>query len=222
MIEAIIFDFDMTLVNFLDVGNKAIEDLRNKHGLFIGMTEKEIWGTPHIPLMKNVAEMNQNKYSWEEISEWNKNSMHHYYKECNINDLDELIEIKEKGIYFGIVSNNSKEVINEVLNKNGNDKLKFGDIFGNEDFKNYHSKSEIIQLIVEKYDFNKNKVMYVGDSEGDVIAAKEAGVISVAVVSGLHTYDELKNAGSKIIIENLRDIAKHIDSPKDYCAEHHN
>lgn len=211
MIEAVIFDFDMTLVNSLEVGNKAIEDLKHKYGLSLDIPLKETWSMAHITFMKKVAELNQCRYSWEKISEWNKSSMREYYKECRINDLDVLIEIKRKVPYFYIVSNNSREIITEVLSLNGNDKLKFEDVFGNEDFKNPDSKSEMINLIVNKYGFDKREVMYVDDSVKGVIAAKEAGIVPVAVVSGLHSYDELNAVGPKIILNRLSELINYLE-----------
>ena len=204
MIKAIIFDFDMTLVDSLGVGNKAIEELRNKHKLEINMTEKEIWSTPHIPLMKKISEMNNNNPSWEEVMRLNRSAMERYYSECIINEIEHLIKITNSGIYLGIISNNSREIINIVLTKNGNHKLKFGDVLGNEDCKDHSSKAGMINFLLEKYNFNKEDVMYVGDSEGDITSAVLAGVIPVGVVTGLHTKEELKKAGASIILNNLK------------------
>lgn len=211
MIEAILFDFDMTLVDSLEVGNKALGDLKHKYGLSLDIAIKNIWGISHIPLMKMVAGLNQNRYAWKKISAWNKSSMCQYYKACKINDLDVLLEIKKRGIYFAIVSNNSREIISEVLSLNGNDKLKFEDVFGNEDFASPESKSEVINFVVTKYGFDKRGVMYVDDSVKGVFAAREAGVIPVAVVSGLHSYDELDAVGPKIILNRLGEIVNYLD-----------
>ncbi len=209
MIEAILFDFDMTLVNSRQFVNKSIYDLK-EHGLECNMTEREIWSTPHIPLMKKISEMNNYKHSWENINEWTKEARHEYYGTSVINDLNELIEIKNKGIYFGLISNNAREIVDEVLAKNGNEKLKFEDVFGNEDLKNHNSKSELIQFVVDKYRFDKKKVMYVGDSDKDMISAKEVGVIPVGVLLGLHNSKELKKAGAEIIIRQLKEIRDYI------------
>lgn len=45
--------------------------------------------------------------------------------------------------------------------------------------------------------------IYVGDHVGDVIGAKKAGCISVAVATGPSTRDELKEAGADVLLDSL-------------------
>ena len=61
---AIIFDFDMTLVDSLEIGNKSFRELEEEYGLNLGgMTQKEMWSQTHIGLMRKLAEFNDGKYT---------------------------------------------------------------------------------------------------------------------------------------------------------------
>ncbi len=210
MIQAIIFDFDMTLVDSLDVGNKSIEDMRKNNHLQINLTEKEIWGTAHIPLMKKIAEMNEG-HSWEEIMNLDQEYMKKNYSNCVLKEIESLLKIKEKGIYFGIVSNNNSEVILSVLSKEDNSKIKFQDIITNKKDQEHLSKDKMIEIILEKYSFNREKVMYIGDSKDDIYSAIKAKVIPVGITTGLNSTEELNQAGAKIILNNLKELEEYIE-----------
>jgi phosphoglycolate phosphatase-like HAD superfamily hydrolase len=44
---------------------------------------------------------------------------------------------------------------------------------------------------------------YVGDHPGDMVAAREAGVMGVGVTSGSSTVDELRVAGADVVLDSL-------------------
>lgn len=70
-----------------------------------------------------------------------------------------------------------------------------------------------IDLILEKFSVDKSEAMIVGDNlDTDISAGRRAGILSVFVLTGIHTRDDLKNAPEDkipdFIIRDLSSIAE--------------
>lgn len=210
MIKAIIFDFDMTLVNSLEVGNQAIKDMNEINGIRSdGLTEKEIWGLVHEDFAKKLSEINNNKFTWQEISKYDVEYMQKHYADCRINYINFLSALRKQGVKLGVVSNNSLKVIHMVLSNNK--EIEFDIIFGSEDrIDNGKTKSDIINDIRKEWNIKPDEIMYVGDHPNDIKAAKGAEVISVGVSTGLHTSEELKEYDPDILVNNLEELNNHL------------
>ena len=211
MIKAIIFDFDMTLVDSLELGNKAIKDMEIEHGISAkGISAKEIWGNlPHV-FAKKLAEVNKHKLPWEEIREINMAALQKHYTNCRLNAIEFLKELIGKKIKLGIISNNSIDVINTVLENKQNQGVKFDIVFGYQNIAEGKSKSDLLDDCLKLFGVKNNELMYVGDHVNDIIAAKKASVVSAAVASGLHTLEELKKENPDILVNKLGELGKHI------------
>lgn len=201
--------FDMTLIDSSTLYESVFHRMESEHGIKIGMTMEEIWPYPYVPLMKKISENNEGT-TWEEIDVINKKLVKDAYKNSKIEHISTLKEINDSGIYFSIISNNSGDIIKEALSNNGNDILNFNDIYGNEDFKDHGTKTDMINLIVEQNNFDKSQVMYIGDSLKDMHDAIKADVIPVGISTGLHSTKELKKEGAKIVLSNLSELKDHI------------
>lgn len=55
-------------------------------------------------------------------------------------------------------------------------------------------------------DLSKKEVLYIGDSDTDMLTAKNAQLDSVGVLWGFRSYEELKNNGAKYIVSRPIEI----------------
>jgi phosphoglycolate phosphatase-like HAD superfamily hydrolase len=210
MLEGIFFDFDMTLVDSREIGIKPLKDLE-LNGLSLGsLTEKEIWNSTHENLMKKIAEINNHKLDWREISKLNIKYMQKYYLECKLKSIEFLRELQQKNLKIGVISANSAEMVNLVLNTDYNQQIKFDIVVGQEHLFNNSTKFHLISYVLELFNLNPRNVMYVGDSPSDIAHSNKAGVVSVAVSTGLYGIEELRKYDPNIVIEKLDDLRNFI------------
>jgi len=98
---------------------------------------------------------------------------------------------------LAIISSNGLTTIRAMLERFGFAPF-FDDILGS-DF--LFSKTEKIDHALKKYNMPKEKTFYIGDTAGDIVEAKEAGVRAVAVTWGWHSRERLVAAGPDVIVE---------------------
>ena len=98
-----------------------------------------------------------------------------------------LIEqIKEKGLKATIVTNMPSDRVEAKLNEHGiivgEDGL-VAEIFDSSEDQPYKDKSESLRALARSYNIDPGQIVMIGDSDTDVIDAREAGVPSIALAS---------------------------------------
>jgi phosphoglycolate phosphatase len=74
----------------------------------------------------------------------------------------------------------------------------FQDIFGS-DFR--FSKKEKIDYALAKYRIARERAFYIGDTAGDILEARAAGVRSVAVTWGWHSRERLAAVNPDYLVD---------------------
>ncbi len=93
-----------------------------------------------------------------------------------------VLAVLQKHHDLAVISSNGYRTIRAMLTRFGFDPY-FREIFGS-DF--HFSKKEKIDHALEKYGIPREKAFYIGDTVGDILEARAAGVRSVAVTWGWH------------------------------------
>jgi len=90
-----------------------------------------------------------------------------------IDDLRALAWLKNKrGLGLGVVTGSSAELLDISLDVLGRDKF----CYVTHVYNNHRSKADGILDFIKQVKASKDEVLYVGNDDGDVIAAREAGV----------------------------------------------
>lgn len=120
-----------------------------------------------------------------------------------------LTDMKKVGIRLGVLSNKpDKQAVHVVT-----------DIFGKERFDAVHGQREGIPrkpdpaallALAEELGAEPSEVLYIGDSEVDVVTGKAAHMNTVAVSWGFRSREELKEAGADRIADTADEILQMI------------
>ena len=110
-----------------------------------------------------------------------------------------LQELRDNGVKSAIVSAELNEVLNRRLDQFGlRNKI---DRMAGESFR--LGKVKNIRFVLEEFGVKPEEAFYVGDTHGDVQAAKEVGVKAIAFTGGFNTEKKLKAANPDAIIDSL-------------------
>jgi len=217
-IKCVIFDFDLTLVNlsdFVDWGRAQwlIIQTYIKHGVSENLVRQHSQGGL-LSLLNGVYEELLRRFSpdkaesiqaeaFKALEEWEAEGI--FKARLMPRCLEALQWLKGKGLEIGIVSSNSDGVVNEILRLRGLDS--FIDVVIARDVR-YRLKPHPDQFIacMKKMGCEPQNTVAVGDTSRDMVAAREAGILAIGVLTGLTSKEGLSAAGAAKIIRSLHEL----------------
>lgn len=210
MFKVAIFDLDGTLLNTLeDLANACnyaldrfsypIHEL-DKYKTFIGngmykLVERALPNDNKDKLMvSNVLEVFSQYYN-EHMMDMTK-------------PYDGILELLDNlsinGVKLAVVSNKKHDFTIEIVKKYFGER--FDIVIGHRD--NYKAKPdpESVLEVINKFNILKEECIYIGDSNVDVITARNAGVKSVGVSWGFRGKEELAKEGADYLANNTIEL----------------
>jgi len=201
--KVIIFDFDGTLANTIDV----IVDITNRLALEFGYKQ-----TTQVELeqLKKLSSREIVKHSGISIlklpflirkvrAELNK-EIKNISPICEITDI--LSELSFMGHRLGIITSNSKENIVEFLEKNDWQHL-FDFIYSG---TTLFGKSKVINKLIKQEDLNREQIVYIGDETRDIEAARKSNVKAIAVAWGFNSPDVLAQQNPDFLVHQPQEL----------------
>lgn len=189
-IKYIVFDFDGTLVDTIDMAINIFNKIAHEYNLKQIEEEDRIALTTQKPkdLMK-IYEVTQLKVVLLLLrirKEMGKN-----LSDLKIvSDIKETLqELKQSGFRLGILTSNSKNNVGIFLENNC-----LADIV---DFiysgKSLFGKDKVMKSMLEQEKISKDEIIYVGDEIRDIEASKKVGIPIISVSWGLNTREILES-----------------------------
>lgn len=123
-----------------------------------------------------------------------------------INEL--LAELKRKGIKIGVVSNKMDEAVKEACRHYFGNRI--DSAVGDNPERNRKPSPDNIFEVLDQLNSNKEKTLFVGDSNIDVQTAKNAGLVCVGVSWGFRTKESLIKEGADHIIDKPHELLEYI------------
>lgn len=219
MVKIVVFDLDGTLVNSLvDLGVATNEGLK-KAGLPVQPIENynHFVGNGREMLVKRaMGDKCDNKELFDIVmDEFNSYYSAHSndntaeYKGCT-----ELLDALAKNkIMTAVLSNKPDEFVGGILSKVFPNH-KFTEAWGNK--KEYKCKpdGEALNAILAKHNVEREKCVYIGDSDVDVFTAQNAGVKMLGVEWGFRGRKELLEAGASEVAATAEELLELILAQK--------
>ncbi|MGI6290856.1 MAG: HAD-IA family hydrolase [Bacteroidales bacterium] len=200
MIKYIVFDFDGTLADtfettkeiikseFKDATDEDFESFKDE-GIRRMMKKKNIhvWELPKM--IARVTSKMKNKENVQLFPEVLKSLL-----------------ILSKSYKLGIVSSNSKENIIQSLKKYNIQNL-FDFVYSN---SSIFGKHIVLKKMCSEYRINPSEVIYIGDEDRDIVAAKKVKIKIIAVTWGYNSEKKLREENPDIIINSPKEIIEKI------------
>ncbi|MBO5446079.1 HAD family hydrolase [bacterium] len=214
-IKVIIFDLDGTLLNTLDdladSTNFALSEFnyptRSKEEIrtFVGngvakLIERAIPDGKHNPNFNKCLEIFKQHYS---INKYNKTAPY--------NDIINLLtELKEKNYKIAVVSNKFDLAVKELCQKYFPNLIDIA--IGENEAAGINKKPapDTINLVLEQLELTSNQAIYVGDSDVDILTAKNSNIPCISVTWGFRDKEFLLENDAKIIINNPKEIIDYL------------
>lgn len=212
MLKAIIFDLDGTLLYTLEDLKNAVNYALEESGMPVRSLEeiKRFVGNGVKKLVIRAVEGGEDNPLFEKVF----SDFKEYYKlHCNDNTMpyDGVMELlnylNDKGIKMAIVSNKFDAAV-KSLNKeyfNGLMESAVGEMEGVE----RKPAPDMVYKALKELDVKPDEAIYVGDSEVDIMTAKNAGLKSIQVTWGFRDKEFLiANGGDNFVDTPMEIIEK--------------
>lgn len=223
MIKVVIFDLDGTLLNTLEdladsvnvtleyfnFPKRTLDEIRG----FVGNGMRQLINRAVPPCTSEVMTEKAFEYFCE-----------YYFMHCNekttpydgiMQMLDELVRQNYK---LAVVSNKRDEAVRALCGQYFD---MIETVAGDKPGINRKPAPDGIENILRQLNCKKNEAVYVGDSDIDILTAKNAGIGCISVTWGFRTERELLDNGATDIISNpheLLKIIKEIDYESFNCS----
>ena len=210
-IKAIIFDAYGTLFDVNSAAEKCKDKIGDKWEGF-----SNCWRVTQLEYTWLRSLMNRHQDFWKvtedsldksmqtfKIDPSMKSELLNLYKVLStFKEVKEVLnELKKKNFKLAILSNGTPSLLNELVKSNNLDNI-FNDIFSIEEVKVYKPHPRVYNIPIEKYQIQKNEVVYLSANTWDVSAGGNYGFNPVWVNRNNSIFDKLDYV-PKYQIENL-------------------
>lgn len=193
-----IFDFDGTLINSIEDSMMCFNEVLKSFNLpqyEVEDYDNLVYSDFRNFLNSLIDNYDDNNTLWNKLIR-NFVEVYHNNKKpntCVYNGIYDLLnKLVKKGIDLAICSNKESFILNDLINKyfsSYNFSMISGSVEGIPDKPNPYR----LNKIVEKLDYNKEDILYIGDKDTDIEVAKNAGLDIAFVTWGQSTSKDLES-----------------------------
>ena len=201
--KLIIFDLDGTLVNTVIDLNAGINYALKKNGFptkRVEQTSKAIGNGIAITIARSLPKDVTDEAKARVLKDFREYYKDHYLDNSTIYSgmINVLKRLKEQGHKLAVATNKLDEIAKQMIN------ALYPNFFDyvQGDIPELPKKPDpyLLKTVISKFDVDNSEVIYVGDSEVDVLTAKNAGVKVILADYGYHHDEEFykENSGHHI------------------------
>ena len=210
--SVVLFDLDGTLLDTLDDLAAAVNVTLERHGLPHRTTAevRAFIGNGIAKLMERaVGAENLCRFDMAQVLQ---DFRTYYFAHCEERTapyagvMDVLATLRDSGVRVGVVSNKADFAVQKLC------KAYFGDLveaaIGENEAEGRKKKPapDTIFDAMRMLGATASDVVYVGDSEVDILTAKNAGVDCVSVSWGMKEKEFLLENGATVLVEEVKDL----------------
>lgn len=202
-VAAVLFDFDMTLVDSSYIITECTNLLADAKGL-PRVTREELLKVIGLPIEESWRVLwGRFDETWLEFyrSNFREREQGGFIKFPGTIEVPELL--KEMGVKVGVVSN--RRFAHMAVEKSGLSHL-FDTVVGLEDVGNPKPNPESVLLALERLGIEAAWAVYAGDTDIDMNTAVAANVRGIGMTTGAFEREHLLNAGATWVCDDMREI----------------
>lgn len=207
--DLLIFDFDGTIADTMQVAEAIVNDLGREFGL-PSVTREQIMHLKH----KSIKELlHMSGLSWSQLPAFVRKARHqfrsHLAQVPPIKGMPELLaHLHGRGYQMGILSSNTQDGVHDFLTQH---RLKYFDFVHTPD--SLFGKGRRLRKILKSSGLPPEALVMIGDEVRDVEAAQYAGIEAIAVSWGFNTAELLAQGGATYIVHNPAELRVLLDPP---------
>ena len=206
--KAVLFDLDGTLLNTLDdlyfSTNYALREHNMKERTFEEV--RCFVGNGVRVLIEKAVEQDRLNEVDDVLAtfkqHYQEHSLDHISIYPGINEL--LQELINQNILIAVVTNKFDNAAQNIIGKYFPTQVNI--TVGERSELNKKPHPDMCNYVLSQLDVTKEEAIYVGDSEVDILTAKNAGLKCISCAWGFRTKDELLAANANIIIKEPKEI----------------
>jgi len=187
-LQAVLFDWDGTLVNTAEASYRCYEKLFGSYGIAFDRDAFRRTYSPNWHLTYSALGLAEDRWA-EADARW----LEHYCAEEVVlidGARDALLRVRRAGLRAGIVTSGDRVRVGRELDDLGVASL-FEVVVCAEDIVYRKPHPEALLLALDKLGVGAAEAAYVGDSPEDVQMARAAGVLAVGIPGGFPNRDSL-------------------------------
>lgn len=215
MKKAVIFDLDGTLLNTLDDLADSTNYALSKFGYPIRTIEevRQFVGNGVAKLIERAIPDGKNNPNFEKcLSIFKENyAQNMYNKTAPYNGIIEMLSnLKSKGIKIAVVSNKFDLAVKELCKKYFEGFIDFA--AGENEAQGIKKKPapDTVISVLNEFNFAPEDAVYVGDSDVDIMTAKNSKMPCISVTWGFRDKKFLLENGATILINAPSEIYNHL------------
>ncbi len=215
MYECIVFDLDGTLLDTLEDLADSVNFALQKNGLQLRTIEevRSFVGNGIKNLMERAVGAENQEHAEQALKDFKAHYKLHCADKTKAYDgiIPLLKQLKARGIALAVLSNKADFAVKDLA------KRYFGDLLdeamGENESAGIRKKPapDALFSLVEKLGKDKNKTLYVGDSEVDIQTANNANMPCISVTWGFKDKEFLMKNGATHYADTPQDILKFIE-----------
>lgn len=211
MYKLIIFDLDGTLLNTIDDIKDSLNFAVEKQGLpsySVDKVKKFVGSGVKQMIVRALEGLTEDKSLMQIITK-DYTDKYNLIQKDKTKPYDNIIEtlnrLKEKGITLAVLSNKPIQDTKNIISYYFNDSI-FDSVFGQIEGIPVKPDPTLVHKIINNYSFNYEEVLFIGDSDVDMMTAKNANVDSVFVSWGFRNYEDVKHIGIDYVVTDPLEI----------------
>ncbi|WP_293150448.1 MULTISPECIES: HAD-IA family hydrolase [unclassified Microcoleus] len=202
MTKVIIFDFDGTLADTIDILLNITNRLSVEFG-FKSATKDELAQLSNLTSWQILRYSGISLFKFPLLIRKLKAELHSEIPNIELfaGIKEVLLELKNLGFQLGIITSNSQENVLALLEINGLQNT-FSFIYSGSTF----GKHKVINKWLKKEHINPEEVVYVGDEIRDIDAARKTGIKVISVSWGFNSQEVLAAHNPDFLIERPQEL----------------
>lgn len=200
MIKYVVFDFDGTLVDSLGLIKRLVQ-------AELKISDKEFETIREVGLKQAVKKLDISSIKVASLAF--KISLKLKRKTDKIKFFPGMVEVIKTltaDYKLGIVSSNTKEIITQVLTRNRIEDC-FEFIYSDSSFFGKHL---VLKRMCQKLEIKPLEVVYIGDEDRDILAAKKVKIKNMSVSWGFNSKKRLRQTTPDFLVDLPEEIIKNI------------